>query len=55
MQEAHYGSVPTLAPSHFGVFNGVYRDAIRGGTDTDTMGYMGGTGNASAIAFGMRS
>ncbi|MEN1883351.1 alpha-amylase family glycosyl hydrolase [Streptomyces mirabilis] len=54
VQKVRYGNVPTLAPSHFGVFNGVYRDAIRGGTDTNTMGYMGGTGNASAIAFGMR-
>ena len=53
-QKVRYGNVPTLAGAHFGVFNGVYRDAIRGGTDSNTMAYMGGTGNASAIAFGMR-
>jgi pullulanase len=53
-QKVRYGNLPTLAPAHFGAFNGVYRDAIRGGTDTNTMGYMGGAGNAAAIAFGMR-
>ncbi|GJF31474.1 type I pullulanase [Kitasatospora sp. NE20-6] len=53
-QKVRYGTVPALAAGHVGVFNGVYRDAIRGGTDTDVMAYMGGTGNAGAIAFGMR-
>ncbi|MFR9798760.1 alpha-amylase family glycosyl hydrolase [Streptomyces sp. MS06] len=52
--KVRYGTVPALAPEHFGVFNGVYRDAIRGGTDSDTMAYMGGSGNPGAIAFGMR-
>ncbi|MFG3091734.1 alpha-amylase family glycosyl hydrolase [Streptomyces antibioticus] len=53
-QKVRYGTVPALAPGHVGVFNGVYRDAIRGGTDTNVMAYMGGSGNAGAIAFGMR-
>lgn len=53
-QKVRYGNVPALADAHVGVFNGVYRDAIRGGTDTNTMAYMGGAGNAGAIAFGMR-
>ena len=53
-QKVRYGTVPALAPDHVGVFNGVYRDAIRGGTDSNTMAYMGGTGNPGAIAFGMR-
>ncbi|MGF1430930.1 alpha-amylase family glycosyl hydrolase [Kitasatospora sp. LaBMicrA B282] len=52
-QKVRYGTVPALAPVHFGVFNGVYRDAIRGGTDDNVMAYMGGSGNASAIAFGL--
>ncbi|MEV8099045.1 alpha-amylase family glycosyl hydrolase [Kitasatospora sp. NPDC085879] len=53
-QKVRYGNVPALAPAHFGVFNGVYRDAIRGGTDGNVMAYMGGSGNPGAIAFGMR-
>ncbi len=53
-QKVRYGNVPALAMAHVGVFNGVYRDAIRGGTDSNTMAYMGGSGNPSAIAFGMR-
>ncbi|WP_052390892.1 alpha-amylase family glycosyl hydrolase [Streptomyces sp. NRRL B-24484] len=53
-QKVRYGTVPALAPAHVGVFNGVYRDAIRGGTDDDVMAYMGGSGNPGAIAFGMR-
>ncbi|MFD9127604.1 alpha-amylase family glycosyl hydrolase [Kitasatospora sp. NPDC059571] len=53
-QKVRYGNVPALAPAHVGVFNGVYRDAIRGGTDTNVMAYMGGSGNAGAIAFGLR-
>lgn len=53
-QKVRYGTMPALAPVHFGAFNGVYRDAIRGGTDSNTMAYMGGSGNPGAIAFGMR-
>ncbi|MFC5639952.1 alpha-amylase family glycosyl hydrolase [Kitasatospora cinereorecta] len=53
-QKVRYGNVPALAPAHVGVFNGVYRDAIRGGTDDNVMAYMGGSGNPGAIAFGMR-
>ncbi|MEU4089820.1 alpha-amylase family glycosyl hydrolase [Streptomyces aureus] len=53
-QKVRYGNVPALAPGHVGVFNGTYRDAIRGGTDTNVMAYMGGSGNPGAIAFGMR-
>jgi pullulanase len=53
-QKVRYGTVPALGPVHVGVFNGVYRDAIRGGTDNNVMAYMGGTGNPGAIAFGMR-
>ncbi|MFE0460304.1 alpha-amylase family glycosyl hydrolase [Kitasatospora sp. NPDC058965] len=52
-QKVRYGNVPALAPVHFGVFNGVYRDAIRGGTNDNVMAFMGGSGNPSAIAFGL--
>lgn len=53
-QKVRYGTVPALGAVHFGAFNGVYRDAIRGGTDNNVMAYMGGAGNPGAIAFGMR-
>ncbi|MFG2820887.1 alpha-amylase family glycosyl hydrolase [Kitasatospora sp. NPDC048365] len=53
-QKVRYGTVPALAGGHVGVFNGVYRDAIRGGTDDNVMAYMGGSGNPGAIAFGLR-
>ncbi|MFF1868528.1 alpha-amylase family glycosyl hydrolase [Kitasatospora herbaricolor] len=53
-QKVRYGNVPALAGGHVGVFNGVYRDAIRGGTDSNVMAYMGGSGNPGAIAFGLR-
>ncbi|MFJ4806623.1 pullulanase X25 domain-containing protein [Streptomyces murinus] len=52
-QKVRYGTLPALGPVHFGAFNGVYRDAIRGGTDDNVMGFMGGSGNPSAIAFGL--
>ncbi|MFG5723982.1 pullulanase X25 domain-containing protein [Streptomyces murinus] len=52
-QKVRYGTLPALAPVHFGAFNGVYRDAIRGGTNDNVMGFMGGSGNPSAIAFGL--
>ncbi|WP_052441813.1 pullulanase X25 domain-containing protein [Streptacidiphilus anmyonensis] len=52
-QKVRYGTMPALAPVHFGAFNGVYRDAIRGGTNDNVMAFMGGNGNPSAIAFGM--
>ncbi|RAG85828.1 pullulanase [Streptacidiphilus pinicola] len=52
-QKVRYGTMPALSPVHFGAFNGVYRDAIRGGTNDNVFGYMGDNGNPSAIAFGM--
>ncbi len=52
-QKVRYGTMPPLEPVHFGAFNGVYRDAIRGGTNDNVMAFMGGSGNPSAIAFGM--
>ncbi|MEY9877578.1 pullulanase [Streptacidiphilus sp. MAP12-33] len=52
-QKVRYGNMPALSPVHFGAFNGVYRDAIRGGTNDNVFGYMGNNGNPSAIAFGM--
>ena len=53
-QKVRYGNLPPLGPVHVGAFNGVFRDAIRGGTDDNVMAYMGGSGNPGAIAFGMR-
>ncbi|GHH71952.1 type I pullulanase [Streptomyces sulfonofaciens] len=53
-RKVRYGTVPTLAGAHVGVFNGAYRDAIKGGTRDASMAYMGGSGDASAIATGMR-
>lgn len=52
-QKVRYGAVPALATSHVGVFNGNYRDAIRGGTRDTILGYMGGSGTPSSIALGM--
>ena len=52
-QKVRYGTLPALANVHFGAFNGVYRDAIRGGTNDNVMAFMGGGGNPSAIAFGL--
>ncbi|GHJ42161.1 alpha-amylase family glycosyl hydrolase [Streptomyces sp. TS71-3] len=53
-QKVRYGTVPALADAHVGVFNGAYRDAIRGGTRDAVMAYMGGSGDANAVATGMR-
>lgn len=49
-----YGTVASMQQGHIGVFNGAYRDAIKGGTRDATMAYMAGSGNPSAIALGMR-
>ncbi|WP_157901876.1 MULTISPECIES: alpha-amylase family glycosyl hydrolase [Streptomyces] len=54
-QKVRYGTTPALAGGHVGVFNGAYRDAVKGGTRDRILGYMGGSSsNASAIALGMR-
>ena len=53
-QKVRYGSVPTLADAHVGVFNGAYRDAIKGGTQDTVVNYMGGNGNAADIVRGSR-
>lgn len=53
-QKVRYGNVPTLAGARVGVFNGAYRDAIKGGTQDTVMNYMNGSGDASAVATGMR-
>ncbi|GAA2954896.1 alpha-amylase family glycosyl hydrolase [Streptomyces enissocaesilis] len=54
-QKVRYGTTPTLAGGHVGVFNGAYRDAIKGGTRDRNLGYMGGSAsNAAAVATGMR-
>ncbi|WP_405009463.1 alpha-amylase family glycosyl hydrolase [Kitasatospora sp. NBC_01539] len=53
-QKVRYAAVPTLADAHVGVFNGAYRDAIKGGTQDAVMAYMNGGGTASSIALGMR-
>ncbi len=52
--KVRYGTVPTLSGAHAGVFNGTYRDAIKGGTRDRVMNYMGGAGNAIAVALGAR-
>ncbi|MEV4641502.1 alpha-amylase family glycosyl hydrolase [Actinoplanes sp. NPDC049548] len=52
--KVRYGTVPTLGGAHIGVFNGTYRDAVKGGTRDRIMNYMGGAGNASAVALGTR-
>ncbi|MFJ8982817.1 alpha-amylase family glycosyl hydrolase [Streptomyces sp. NPDC102282] len=54
-QKVRYGTTPALAGGHVGVFNGTYRDAIKGGTRDQILGYMGGSAsNTSSIALGMR-
>lgn len=52
-QKVRYSTVPTLAAAHVGVFNGAYRDAIRGGTRDSVLAYMGGKGTAASVALGM--
>ncbi|MER7780356.1 alpha-amylase family glycosyl hydrolase [Streptomyces sp. NPDC096191] len=49
-QKVRYGTVPALADGHVGVFNGAYRDAIKGGTRDQVLGYMGGTGEGDTDA-----
>lgn len=53
-QKVRYGTTPTLAGAHVGVFNGTYRDAIKGGTRDNVMRYMAGAGDATSIALGTR-
>ncbi|WP_411078214.1 alpha-amylase family glycosyl hydrolase [Streptomyces sp. cmx-10-25] len=54
-QKVRYGTTPVLAGGHVGVFNGAYRDTVKGGTRDRFLGYMGGSSsNTSAIALGMR-
>ncbi|MER7780355.1 alpha-amylase family glycosyl hydrolase [Streptomyces sp. NPDC096191] len=54
-EKVRYGTTPAIAGGHVGVFNGSYRDAIKGGTRDQVLGYMGGSSsNASSIALGMR-
>ncbi|KAB8165709.1 pullulanase [Streptomyces sp. 3MP-14] len=52
--KVRYGTVPALAGGHLGVFNGAYRDALKGGTRDTVLGYMGGGGDPAAIASGTR-
>jgi pullulanase len=49
-----YGTVPSLEDGHIGVFNGAFRDVVKGSTRGTDFGYMGGTGNAASIVTGMR-
>ena len=51
---AGYGTTASMQAGHFGVFNGAFRDAIRGGTRDTVMGYMGSATNPSAVALGLR-
>ncbi|MFF9206359.1 alpha-amylase family glycosyl hydrolase [Streptomyces sp. NPDC014986] len=54
-QKVRYGTTAALAAGHVGVFNGAYRDAIKGGTRDRTLGYMGGaSSNTSPITLGLR-
>ncbi|GIE26786.1 pullulanase X25 domain-containing protein [Winogradskya humida] len=49
-----YGSTASMTGGHIGVFNGAYRDAIKGGTRDQVLGYMGGAGNQNAVTTGLR-
>jgi pullulanase len=49
-----YGTVASMQAGHIGVFNGAYRDAIKGGTKDTVMNYMAGSGDTAAIALGLR-
>ncbi|MFI7237388.1 alpha-amylase family glycosyl hydrolase [Streptomyces cyaneofuscatus] len=55
-QKVRYGTTPALAGGHVGVFNGTYRDAIKGGTRDQLLGYMGGSSSSTAasVALGTR-
>ncbi|WP_052851283.1 carbohydrate-binding module family 20 domain-containing protein [Streptomyces avicenniae] len=52
--KVRYGTVPTLAEAGIGVFNGAFRDAVKGGSRDTTMGYMDGGGDPAAVALGLR-
>ena len=49
-----YGTVASMQDAHVGVFNGAFRDVVKGSTRGSDFGYMGGIGNAPSIATGMR-
>jgi pullulanase len=51
---ARYGTTPAMSAGRIGVFNGAYRDVVKGGTKDRVLGYMGGAANASAVATGTR-
>ncbi|QKW22670.1 pullulanase [Kitasatospora sp. NA04385] len=53
-RKVRYATVPTLAAAHVGVFNGAYRDAIKGGTQDNVMNYMNGAGDTGAVIRGLR-
>lgn len=54
-QKARLGTAPAFAGAHVGVFNGKYRDAIRGDLDGTGKGYMFNVGDSSnAIQTGTR-
>lgn len=56
-QRVRMGTVPSLANAHVGVFNGQYREAIKGNNDGITRGYMFNNGVGQwwgAIPAGMR-
>jgi len=53
-EKVRYAAVPTLTEAGVGVFNGTYRDAIRGGTRDADPGYLGGSGDPGRIALGLR-
>ncbi|MFD0256937.1 alpha-amylase family glycosyl hydrolase [Kitasatospora indigofera] len=53
-RKVRYATVPTLAAAHVGVFNGAYRDAIKGGTQDNLMNYMNGAGDTAAVVRGLR-
>jgi pullulanase len=48
-----YGTTASMQAGHIGVFNGAYRDAIKGGTKDTVMNYMAGAGDPNAVALGM--
>ncbi|MFI7275682.1 carbohydrate-binding module family 20 domain-containing protein [Streptomyces sp. NPDC049879] len=52
--KVRYGTVPTLADAGIGVFNGAFRDAVKGGSRDTTMAYMNGDGDPAAVVRGVR-
>lgn len=59
-EKVRYGNVASMASSHVGVFNGAFREILKGDNDGKTRGYMFNSfprpeANAFSVEYGMRA